>query len=120
MFRKNPRIIRAYTLTVEANPGKAEEARYACYWYRFYTLQYCAKYFGQGAETQRRAESTAGLGTVANQAQQRAWGIVNAGFAAEKATGKPFHCPSNFPLLCDAKISAAKKTRYTYWIKPFV
>jgi len=115
---KPPRIIRSYTLKIEANPGKAEQARYAAHWYRFYTLDYCQKYFDQGPVAKRTAESTASLGWIANQAQQRARGIINAGFAAEKATGDPFHCPTDFPLLCDATIQPAKGTTYTYWIKP--
>lgn len=115
---KHPRVTRAYTLKIEANPGKAEEARYCLYWYRLYTLEYCAKYYAQGPVKKRQAESTASLGWVANQAQQRARGIINAGFAAEKATGEPFHCPADFPLLCDAKIAEAKGTTYTYWVKP--
>mgnify|MGYP001607596370 FL=1 len=115
---KFSRITRAYTIKIEANPGKAEEARYCLYWYRAYTLEYCAKYFAQGPETKRHAESTAGLGWLANQAQQRARGIINAGFAAEKGSGTPFRCPSDFPLLCDATIQEAKGTTYTYWIKP--
>ena len=115
---KFSRVTRSYTLKIEANPGKAEEARYCLYWYRLYTLDYCAKYFAQGPREKRQAESTKSLGWVANQAQQRARGIINAGFAAEKATGEPFHCPADFPLLCDAKIQEAKSTTYTYWIKP--
>lgn len=115
---KPNRITRAYTLTIEANPGKAEQARYACYWYRAYTLDYCAKYFAQGPTEKRQAESTASLGWLANQAQQRARGIINAGFAAEKANGNQFKCPTDFPLFCDAKIQEAKSTSYTYWVKP--
>ena len=115
---KPSRVLRSYTLKIEANPGKAEQARYACYWYRYGVLDYCAKYYAQGSIDKRQAESTAGLGWIANQAQQRARGIINAGFAAEKATGEPFHCPSDFPLLCDATIQAAKGTTYTYWVKP--
>jgi hypothetical protein len=118
MPRKPSRVTRAYTLKIEANPGKAEEARYACYWYCAYTLEYCARYFAQGPIEKPQAESTASLGWLANQAQQRARGIVNAGFAAEKTTGDPFHCPSDFPLLCDAKIAEAQGTTYTYWVKP--
>ena len=115
---KQARTLRSYMLKIEANPGKAEQARYAAHWYRLYVLDYCAKYFAQGSQVKRLAESTASLGWIANQAQQRARGIINAGFAAEKATGEPFHCPTDFPLLCDAKIQEAKSTTYTYWIKP--
>lgn len=118
MPSKLSRVLRSYTLKIEANPGKAEQARYCLYWYRLYTLEYCQKYFAQGSETKHQAESTASLGWIANQAQQRARGITNAGFAAEKATGDPFHCPTDFPLLCDAKIQEAKGTTFTYWVKP--
>lgn len=118
MPKKPARILRSYTLKIEANPGKAEETRYTQHWYRYYTLDYCQKYFAQGAVAKRHAESTAGLGWIANQAQQRARGIINAGFAAQKATGEAFHCPTNFPLLCEAKIQEAKGTTYTYWVKP--
>lgn len=115
---KPSRTVRAYTLKIEANPGKAEQARYACWWYRQGILDYCQKYFAQGPVAKHQAKSTAGLGWIANQAQQRARGIINAGFAAEKATGEPFHCPADFPLLCDAKIQEAKGTTYAYWVKP--
>src|ERR1044071_4822814 len=115
---KRPKTIRSYVLKIEANPGKAEEARYACYWFRFFTLEYCQKYFTQGAIEEPKRESTAGLGWLPHQAQQRARGIINAGFAAEKATGEPFHCPVDFPLLCEAKLQPAKGTTYAYWIKP--
>ena len=115
---KHPRYIRSYTLKIEANPGKAEQTRYAMYWYRLYTVEYCAKYFAQGPAEKRQAESTKSLGWIANQAQQRARGIINAGFASEKATSNPFQCPIDFPLLCDAKIQEPKGTRYTYWVKP--
>lgn len=118
MPRKSSRVLRTYILKIEANLNKAEEIRYCLYWYRFYTLNYCIKYFAQGAAEKRQAESTKSLGWVANQAQQRARGITNAGFAAEKATGKVFKCPPDFPLLCEAKIQKAKGTTYTYWIKP--
>ena len=114
---KHPKVIRSYTLKIEANPGKAEQVRYSQYWYRWYVLSYCTKYYAQRADTKRHAESTASLGWIANQAQQRARGIINAGFAAEKATGDPFHCPTDFPLLCDATISNPKGTSYAYWIK---
>ncbi len=115
---KPPRVTRSYVLKIEANPGKAEQARYCQYWYRWHVLAYCAKYFTQGAATKRKAESTASLGWIANQAQHRARGMINAGFAAEKATGEPFQCPADFPLLCDATIQEAKGTSYTYWIRP--
>lgn len=118
MPRKPSRVTRAYTLKIAANPGKAEQAHYACYWYRAYTLEYCAKYFVQGPIEKRQAESTKSLGLIANQAQQRARGIVNAGFATEKATSNLFTCPVDFPLLCEAKLQEAKHTSYTYWIKP--
>jgi hypothetical protein len=101
------------------NPGKAEHIRYAQYWYRLYVLDYCAKYYDQGPVKKPVAESTAGLGWIANQAQQCARGIINAGFAAEKATDTPFHCPADFPFLCEGSIEADKKgTSYAYWVKP--
>ena len=118
MPQKPSRITRSYTLKIEANPGKAEEARYCLFWYRLYTLEYCAKYFAQGPVAKREAESTEGLGWLPNQAQQRARGIINAGFASEQATGDPFQCPADFPFLCDATIQEAKGTTYTYWVKP--
>jgi hypothetical protein len=80
MLKKPSRVTRSYTLKIEANPGKAEQARFAAYWYRHYTLDYCQKYFAQGPIAKRQAESTASLGWIANQAQQRARGIINAGF----------------------------------------
>ena len=119
MPRRPSKVTRSYELQLLPNPGKAEHIRYAQYWYRHYTLDYCAKYYDQGPVKKPVAESTAGLGWIANQAQQRARSIINAGFAAEKVTDNPFHCPTDFPLLCGGRIEADKKgTQYAYWVKP--
>jgi transposase len=62
-------------------------------------------------------ESTAGMGRLANQAQKRARDMLRAGRAAEKATGKPFSCPSSAPFVCDAVIQESKHTTFDYWVK---
>jgi hypothetical protein len=119
MPRRPPKVTRSYELQLSPNPGKAEHIRYAQYWYRSYVLDYCAKYYDQRPVKKPVAESTAGLGWIANQAQQRVRGIINAGFAAEKATDTPFHCPADFPFLCEGSIEVDKKgTSYAYWVKP--
>jgi hypothetical protein len=104
--------VRAYRLRLYPNPGKAEAIRYAMWWYRAHVLAYIQRYYSGG-----KRESTARMGLLPNQAQSRAWGVVRAGFASEKATGKKFSCPTTFPLLCEGTIRASNNSTFPYWIK---
>ena len=113
-IRKERGPLRSYTLHLYANPGKAEETRYALYWYQKLTLEYCRRYYEQCSLDW---ESTEGKGLLPNQAQNRARDIIKAGYAAYQATGKSFACPENFPLLCDGIVGQNKDTSFDYWIK---
>lgn len=112
--RKGRGAIRSYTLHLYANPGKAEETRYAIWWYRKYTLAYAERYYNQCSLDW---ESTGGKGLLPNQAQNRARDIIKAGFASYGATGKSFHCPADFPLLCEGVLGQNKGTTFAYWVK---
>jgi hypothetical protein len=104
--------IRSYKLRLYPNRGKAEEIRYATWWYRAYVLAYVRHYHAGG-----KWESTANMGTLPNQAQGRARDIVRAGVASERATGNAFNCPTAFPMLCEGIIRATKDSTFPYWVK---
>ena len=108
-------VVRSYVLALHPNAGKAEDARYAMWWFQRYWLGFMQRLYGQ---TPNAFETTAGLGTLANQAQARARATLRAGRAAEKTTGQSFHCPQIAPLLCEAKIRHGKGTSFPYWVKP--
>ena len=113
--RKGRGAIRSYELALYANPGKAEETRYAMWWYQKYTRGYVQELYDKPAN---EFVSTAGLGLLANQAQRRARDMLRAGRAAEKATGDPFKCPQSTPFLCEGVISEDDgTTTFDYWIK---
>ena len=112
--RKGRGAIRSYTLRLSANPGKTEDTRYAMWWYREMTLAYTERYYDQCSLDW---ESTEGKGMLPNQAQNRARDIIKSGYAAYTATGKPFSCPSDFPLLCEGAIGQNKGTTFDYWVK---
>ena len=112
--RKKRGAIRSYMLHLSANPGKTEETRYALWWYRTLTLEYCQRYYRR---CDLEWESTKGKGVLPNQAQNRARDIIAAGFAAYQATGTPFHCPTDFPLLCEGIVGHNKGTSFAYWVK---
>jgi hypothetical protein len=105
-------IVRSYKLKIYPNYTKAEALRYAMWFYRAWVLDYAKKYYVGG-----KTESTESLGVLANQAQYRARHIVRNGFAAEKATGRKFECPKNFPLLCQGIIRSSKTNTFSYWVK---
>lgn len=107
--------IRSYELALYANPGKAEETRYAMWWYQQDTLGYVQDLYGKPANA---FVSTSGLGLLANQAQRRARNMLRAGRAAEKATGEPFLCPQSAPFLCEGIVSEDDgTTTFDYWVK---
>ena len=62
-------VVRSYVLALHPNAGKAEDARYAMWWFHRYWLGFMQRLYGQPPNA---FETTAGLGTVANQAQARA------------------------------------------------
>lgn len=112
--RARRKVLRTYTLQLPANPGKVEDTRYALWWYRKFVLAYTARCYNHCSLDW---ESTAGKGSLAHQAQERALHIMRAGYAAYAATGSPFLCPSDFPLLCNGIVGKNKGTSFTYWIK---
>ena len=113
--RKGRGAIRSYELALYANPGKAEDTRYAMWWYQQHTLGYVQGLYDKPANV---FVSTARLGLLANQAQRRARDMLRAGRAAEKVTGDPFLCPKSAPFLCEGTISEDDgTTTFDYWVK---
>jgi len=112
--RKSKKTLRAYELALYPNPGKAEETRYAMWWYQHLTLEYVQALYEQPPGF---FLSTASKGKLANQAQKRARDMLRAGRAAEKQTGLPFGCPQSAPFMCEGIIQEAKGTVFAYWVK---
>jgi hypothetical protein len=64
-----------------------------------------------------RSQSTAGMGQLANQAQHRARGIVQALRASAKATGNKTSSPEVKRIGCPATIKHAKASKdVAYWL----
>ena len=106
--------VRSYTLSLYPNAGKAEAARYAIWWATRFCLDYVRQLY---AEKPGAFVSTAGLGTLNNQAQKRARDILRAGRAAERATGEVFNAPATVAVCADAKITKARGTTFPLWVK---
>ena len=113
--RKGRGAIRSYTLALYPNPSKAEDTRYAMWWYQQDTLGYVRELYDKPTNA---FVSTSGLGLLANQAQRRARDMLRAGRAAEKVTGDLFLCPKSAPFLCEGIISEDDgTTTFDYWVK---
>lgn len=82
--------------------------------YRAYLWDYVTRYYGKGEDA---TESTAGKGTIANQAFKRARDLLKAGRNAGIATGEPFNCPTQMPLLCDGILEESTDSTWDYWVK---
>ena len=106
------KTVRAYTLAAYPNPGKAEEYRYAMYWYRQWFL-----YFVSRAMFKPKTYiSTAGLGSLPHQAQRRAFGQAK-GLLALRKKGNKVSPPADFPLMADGMVQRRKGGTFDYWIK---
>ena len=107
--------VRAYTLRLYPNPGKAKEAHGILLEQRAWLYEFVRQHIATGEETW--TTSTAGLGWAANRALHRAKAIVKAGRNSSIATGQRFNTPRSLPLLGDGTIEPATGTSFDYWIK---
>jgi hypothetical protein len=106
-------ITRTYQLQILPNFQKLEDVRYSASRYGLYLQHFVIQlYFKPNV----RFFSTKGMGTLANQAQKQAMGVVAAHRAAVKATGEKSNCPQvNFES-CPATISPSKDSTFDYWL----
>jgi len=107
--------IRAYTLRLYANPGKAKEAFGILLEQRVWLYEFVRQHMKTGEETW--TASTAGLGWAANRALRRAHAIVKAGRNSSIVTGDAFNAPHYLPLIGDGVVEKAEGTTFDYWVK---
>lgn len=115
MPTKDPTTVRAYTLRLFPNPGKAKEAFGILLEQWAWLTEFVRQHMATGEESW--TASTAGLGEAANRALRRAKSIVKAGRASSIATGNRFNTPRCLPLLGDGTVEPATGTTFDYWIK---
>lgn len=115
MPTKDPTAVRAYTLRLYPNPGKAKEAHGILLEQRAWLYEFVRQHMATGEETW--TTSTAGLGEAANRALRRAKAMVKAGRHSSIATGQRFNAPRYLPLLGDGTVEPATGTTFDYWIK---
>jgi len=106
-------LTRILHIQVLPNPGKLEDLRYSCARFVLFTQHWITQlYFNRFV----RRFSTKGMGHLANHAQHRANGILNAHWAAKKVTGNKTNVPQIKFTLCPAKIEKSKDSSFDYWI----
>jgi hypothetical protein len=111
----HPTTVRAYTLRLFPNPGKAKAAHAILIEQRAWLYEFVRQHMATGEETW--TTSTAGLGEAANRALRRAKALIKAGRNSSIATGQRFCTPRYLPLLGDGTVEPAQGTSFDYWIK---
>jgi hypothetical protein len=115
MSTKPDTTVRAYTLRLYPNPGKATEAFGILLEQRAWLYEFVRQHMATGEEMW--TTSTAGLGWAANRALHRAKAMVKAGRNSSMATGQRFNTPRYLPLVGDGTVEPATGTTFDYWIK---
>ena len=107
--------VRAYTLRLYPNPGKAKEAFGILVEQRVWLYEFVRQHMATGEESW--TASTEGLGQAANRALRRAHAIVKAGRNSSIATGAWFNEPRCLPLVGDGTVEQSDTPTFDYWIK---
>lgn len=108
-------VVRAYTLRLYPNPGKAKEAFGILLEQRTWLYEFVRQHMTTGEETW--TTSTKGLGWTANRALRRAHAIVKAGRNSSIATGAWFNEPRYLPLIGDGTVEKSDTSTFDYWVK---
>jgi hypothetical protein len=107
------KLTRSYDLKLFGNTGKIESAKYSSHWFRFFTQHFVNKlYFNKHV----KQYSTKGWGTLVNQAQKKAFGVIRAESATTKATGNKSSPPILHQKICPAVIQPSKDSSFDYWV----
>ena len=107
-------ITRIAKLAIYPNFGKLEGARYTHARHLQYAQHWVTQlYFNRGV----KSFSTAGMGQLANQAQHKAKGILEAHFAAVKETGDKSNVPQIRQTGCPARIEKSETSCFDYWVR---
>ena len=107
--------VRAYTLRLYPNPGKAKEAFGILLEQRVWLYEFVRQHMATGEETW--TTSTGGLGWAANRALRRAHAIVKAGRNSSIANGNQFNEPRCLPLVGDGTVEKSDTPTFDYWVK---
>lgn len=118
---KRQRCIRSYELRLYPNTAKAEEMRYTLWWASRFTLDYVRQLYPLPANAKI---STAGKGDLNDRCKERARGMLRAGRASARATGKSFNCPTTVGEIAASRIQVSRTPHFQFWVKvsrgPFV
>jgi len=106
-------LTRSLHLQVPPNPGKLEDLRYSASRFGLFVQHWTTQLF---FNRQIRHLPTKGMGQLANQAQHRAVGILNAQRAAAKETGDKTNAPQITFTSCPAKIEKSVDSKFDYWV----
>lgn len=110
----HPTTIRSYKLKLYGNLGKQAETYGIMLEYRAWLWHYVSRFYTKGEEYY---ESTAGLGSLGNQAMKHARQILKAGRNSSIATGEWFSRPQQLPITCEAVLEENKSSIFDYWVK---
>lgn len=103
-------ITRSLFLPVYGNSLKLESARYNAFRFTKYVQHFLTQLF---YHKWIRFFSTKGMGQLANQAQHKAIGMLNA---QKKANQAKQNCPQVHFTVCPAIIEVSQKSKFDYWI----
>jgi transposase len=106
------KLIRSYKLKIYPNFNKFEEIRYSVSRYKLY-LQY---FITQLYYSNKKFLSTKGMGTLANQAQKQAIGIIQGEKELSKTKENKSNCPKIEFDMCPGKIEKSEDSTFDYWI----
>ena len=110
------KLTRSYKLKIYPNFNKFEELRYAASRYKLYLQHFVTQlYFSD-----KKFLSTKYMGTLANQAQKQAIGIIQGERERVKEAAKTRESKSNIPQIkfesCPGKIEKSEDSTFDYWI----
>jgi transposase len=107
------KLTRSYNLRIYPNFHKNEEVRYTVSRYKLYLQHFITHlYFSD-----KKFLSTEGMGTVANQAQKQAIGIIQGERESVKTTEiQKSNIPQIRSGICPGKLEKAVNTSFDFWI----
>ena len=104
-------LTRTFNLSIDPNLSKLEELRYTSARFQKYVQHFCTQLFFR-----EKSLSTKGMGQLANQAQHKSRGILNAQNESLKETGNKKSIPQISFQSCPGKIESSKESSFDYWI----
>jgi IS605 OrfB family transposase len=106
------KLTRSYQLKIYPNFHKLEDIRYSTSRYKLYLQHFITQLY----YSNKRFFSTKDMGTLPNQAQKQAIGIIKQERESIKITNNKSSCPQIKFDMCPARINISKKSSFDYWI----